>query len=106
MENYRNIAESNNFIVLDKYIKQWLVAENYQSECDLERELIEEFGNQGYEFLPTLNNPEALQANVQGQLQTLNISEGLSREIELRQKQYEYYRDLLLSFPKQEEVAA
>lgn len=30
------------------------------------------------------------------------IKENLSREIELRQKQYEYYRDLLLSFPKSE----
>lgn len=29
-----------------------------------------------------------------------SISEGLPREINLRQKQYEYYRDLLLSFPK------
>ncbi|HGE8426003.1 TPA: restriction endonuclease subunit S, partial [Serratia marcescens] len=28
------------------------------------------------------------------------LSNGLSCEIELRQKQYEYYRDLLLSFPK------
>ncbi|NHB93107.1 restriction endonuclease subunit S [Photorhabdus cinerea] len=33
---------------------------------------------------------------------TTSISEGLPREIELRQKQYEYYRDLLLSFPKPE----
>ncbi len=37
---------------------------------------------------------------------TNSITEGLPREIELRQKQYEYYRDLLLSFPKVEEVAA
>lgn len=37
---------------------------------------------------------------------TNSISEGLPREIELRQKQYEYYRDLLLSFPKQDEEAA
>lgn len=29
-----------------------------------------------------------------------SISEGLPREIELRRKQYEYYRDLLLSFPR------
>lgn len=43
---------------------------------------------------------------------THSIKEGLPREIELRQKQYEYYRDLLLSFPqstkpgeKQEAVA-
>jgi type I restriction enzyme S subunit len=33
---------------------------------------------------------------------TTSITEGLPREIELRQKQYEYYRDLLLSFPKEE----
>ncbi|EGR2529609.1 restriction endonuclease subunit S [Vibrio cholerae] len=31
---------------------------------------------------------------------TNSITEGLPCEIELRQKQYEYYRDLLLSFPK------
>jgi type I restriction enzyme S subunit len=38
---------------------------------------------------------------------TNSITEGLPREIELRQKQYEYYRDLLLSFPKAtDEVSA
>ena len=37
---------------------------------------------------------------------TNSISEGLPREIELRQQQYEYYRDLLLSFPKPDEVEA
>ncbi|WED42703.1 restriction endonuclease subunit S [Legionella cardiaca] len=37
---------------------------------------------------------------------TNSISEGLPREIALRQKQYEYYRDLLLSFPKPECEAA
>ena len=36
---------------------------------------------------------------------TNSLQEGLPREIELRQKQYEYYRDLLLNFPKAEEVA-
>ncbi|EOX8369621.1 restriction endonuclease subunit S [Salmonella bongori] len=35
---------------------------------------------------------------------TNSITEGLPREIELRQKQYEYYRDLLFSFPKTEAV--
>ena len=37
---------------------------------------------------------------------TTSIREGLPREIALRQQQYEYYRDLLLSFPKPEEVEA
>lgn len=34
-----------------------------------------------------------------------SITEGLPREIELRQKQYEYYRDLLFSFPKPDAVS-
>ncbi|EOE5492061.1 restriction endonuclease subunit S, partial [Cronobacter sakazakii] len=33
---------------------------------------------------------------------THSIEEGLPRELELRQKQYEYYRELLFSFPKPE----
>jgi type I restriction enzyme S subunit len=37
---------------------------------------------------------------------TNSITEGLPKEIELRQKQYEHYRDLLLSFPKPRELAA
>ncbi|WP_231293069.1 restriction endonuclease subunit S [Serratia symbiotica] len=38
---------------------------------------------------------------------TNSLSEGLPREIDQRKKQYEYYRDLLLSFPKPDsEVAA
>ena len=36
---------------------------------------------------------------------TTSLTEGLPREIELRQQQYEYYRGLLLSFPKPEVVA-
>ncbi|MCH4787206.1 restriction endonuclease subunit S [Escherichia coli] len=36
---------------------------------------------------------------------TNSITEGLPREIELRQKQYEYYRDLLFSFPKPETIS-
>ena len=37
---------------------------------------------------------------------TMSLTEGLPREIELRQKQYAYYRDLLLSFPKPDVEAA
>ncbi len=35
---------------------------------------------------------------------TTSLSKGLPREIKLRQKQYGYYRDLLLSFPKPAEA--
>lgn len=72
MTTYKPIAESNNFIVLDKYTKQYEVAESYQSESDLERELIQDLMNQGYEYVPSLNNPIALLANVRVQLQALN----------------------------------
>ncbi len=66
------IAESSTFIVLDKYTREWKIAESYQSEGDLEREFIQDLVNQGYEYLPDLNAPEALLANVRVQLQTLN----------------------------------
>jgi len=72
MTDYKTITESNSFIVLDKYSPEWKVAEGYQSEGDLERELIQDLVNQGYEFLPTLNTPQALLANVRVQLQALN----------------------------------
>jgi type I restriction enzyme R subunit len=72
VEQTKPIAESNRFIVLDKYIKEWEAAESYQSEGDLERELIRDLGNQGYEFLSDLNSSEAMLVNVRVQLQALN----------------------------------
>ncbi|MFB2654238.1 type I restriction endonuclease subunit R [Shewanella seohaensis] len=80
MTDYKTIAESNNYIVLDKYRPDWKVAEGYQSESDLERELIQDLVNQGYEFLPALNNPKAMLDNVRVQLQTLNNVEFLDSE--------------------------
>ena len=72
MTDYKTIAESKNFIVLDKYSPEWKVAESYQSESDLERELVQDLVNQGYEFAPALNTSERLLDNVRTQLQALN----------------------------------
>lgn len=72
MPDYKTIAESKNFIVLDKYTAEWKAAEGYQTEEALERELIQDLVNQGYEFVPGLNTPEKLLANVRVQLQALN----------------------------------
>jgi type I restriction enzyme R subunit len=72
MSDYKTIAESKKFIVLDQYTQEWKVAESYQSESDLERELIADLRNQGYEYLPSLNEPDAMLANVRVQLQSLN----------------------------------
>ena len=71
MSDYKTIAESRNFIVLDKYTPEWKAAESYQTEDALERELIQDLVNQGYEFLPSINTPEKLLANVRVALQTL-----------------------------------
>ncbi|RZW37886.1 type I restriction endonuclease subunit R [Escherichia coli] len=75
----RTIAESNNFIVLDKYVTEWEASDRYQSESELERELIQDLRNQGYEFVPDLTSQSAMLANVRVQLQALNqvvFSEG------------------------------
>ena len=63
--------------------------------------------------IPCPDNPEkslAIQSEIVRILDkfdtlTNSITEGLPREIELRQKQYEYYRDLLFSFPKPETIS-
>ena len=47
MSDYKTIAESKNFIVLDKYTKEDQVCDKYQTEGDLERELIQDLRNQG-----------------------------------------------------------
>ena len=75
MAYYNTIAESNNFIVLDDYEKYSVLNEPsivYQTEASLEREFIQDLVNQGYEYLPDLNTPETLLANVRVQLQALN----------------------------------
>ncbi len=66
------IAETNRFIVLDKYVRAWEAADSYQSEADLERELVRDLRNQGYEFLDGLKSTDAMLANVRTQLQALN----------------------------------
>ena len=66
------IAETPNYIVLDKYTKEWDAADRYQSEDDLERELVQDLVNQGYEFLPSLTTPDAMMTNVRSQLERLN----------------------------------
>lgn len=72
VEHTKPIAESKNFIVLDKYTSDWTAADHYQSEAELERELIQDLRNQGYEFLPDLTTQETMLANVRVRLEDLN----------------------------------
>jgi len=78
MSQYKTIAESNNFIVLDKFTKHFEVNEApavYQTEAALEKEFIQDLVNQGYENPKSLNTLEAMLANVRVQLQSLNNME-------------------------------
>lgn len=72
MCDYKTIAETKKFIVLDKYDKCPRVCEGYQSEADLERELIQDLINLGYEYLSDLKSSEKMLNNIRTQLQALN----------------------------------
>lgn len=72
---YKTIAESNNYIVLDKYTKFYELNEApvaYQSEAALEKEFIQDLINLGYENPTHLKSTEAMLVNVRTQLQALN----------------------------------
>ena len=75
MPQYNTIAESNNFIVLEKYDKHSTVNDApaaYQTEAALEREFIQDLMNQGYEHASHIKTMDAMLANVRKQLQALN----------------------------------
>lgn len=75
MSQYNTIAETNNFIVLDKYDKYNVLNEaptGYQTEDVLEREFIQDLINQGYENPTEIKTMDAMLANVRIQLQVLN----------------------------------
>ena len=102
---------------LYRYVFHW-VAFNYEkikalgqgARGDLNSSIIKGFALP----IPYADDPEkslAEQARIVAILDkfdalTNSITEGLPREIELRQKQYEYYRDLLFNFPKPEAASA
>lgn len=85
--NHSTIAESNNYIVLDTYtpLEQ---NDSYQTEEALERELISDLQNQGYEFLQGLNSPQKMLDNVRVQLQILNNTTFTNNEWERFSQEY------------------
>ncbi|EIV9092214.1 restriction endonuclease subunit S [Escherichia coli] len=93
-----------------KYVYYWLnTLPSEFAEGDHKRQWISNYSQKKIP-IPCPDNPEkslAIQSEIVRILDkfdtlTNSITEGLPREIELRQKQYEYYRDLLFSFPKPE----
>ena len=83
MIEYKPIAESPNFIVLDKYQKDLMVCDNgYQLECELESEFNRDLKNLGYEYLPDIKNSAALLSNARVQIENLNNVHFLDSEWE------------------------
>lgn len=74
MEKYNAVAESNNFIILDKYEK---ISQPYshQTEAELEREFIQDLVNLGYEYSPEIKTPSDLLKNLRVHIQNLNSVE-------------------------------
>lgn len=65
------IVESDNFIILEKYTKLEQPSQ-YQTEADLEKELIADLCQQGYEYLAYLTTSKDLLANLKTQMEVLN----------------------------------
>lgn len=75
MSQYNTIAESNNFIVLEKFEKYSMLHEaavGYQTEAALEREFIQDLIHLGYEHAPHIKTLTEMLKNARIQIQTLN----------------------------------
>ncbi|MDY2828666.1 MAG: HsdR family type I site-specific deoxyribonuclease, partial [Sodaliphilus sp.] len=71
-ENYDILSENNQSTVVSHYERTGMVRETfYQSETDLEREMIEQLQRQGYEYMPIKHESELI-ANLRKQLERLN----------------------------------
>ena len=71
MSIYNTIAETNDYTIVASYEHSVKTAEHYQSEAQLEAELIRMLGEQGYEYLP-IHTEKDLIDNLRKQLERLN----------------------------------
>ena len=72
MKQTNPIAETTNYIILDQYERLSQINGSYQSEAQLEEELISDLQRQGYKYAPEIRTPEALLKNVRAQIERLN----------------------------------
>ncbi len=97
------IFDTDSFGLNNKFLYYVLVAKQYKLLSYVRKSSIPRLSKKEISLLsipiPPLEEQERIVA-ILDRFDTLcnSISEGLPRELELRQKQYEYYRDRLLSF--------
>ena len=71
MAQYNIIAENENYTIVSDYQSAYRTNEKYQTEAQLEQELIKTLTEQGYEYLP-IHREQDLVDNLRVQLQRLN----------------------------------
>lgn len=101
------ILRANTDVVLPKWIYFWITSNRFKNYVEENQSgsaypAISDFKVKEFRIpMPSIEEQERI-VSILDKFDTLttSISEGLPKEIELRQKQYEYYRDMLLTFPK------
>lgn len=71
MAQYNIIAENENYTIVSDYQSAYRTSEKYQTEAQLERDLIKALTEQGYEYL-NIHTEQDLVENLRVQLQRLN----------------------------------
>lgn len=94
------ITSSDENVALLKYIYYWLNTLPMEDNSDHKRQWISNFANKLIPIPPLLEQIRIVEILDKFETLTHSITEGLPKEIELRQRQYEYYRALLLGFDK------
>ena len=90
-------------VVMQKFIYYWLnTLPSELVDGDHKRHWISNFAKKEIPVPPLAEQQRIVTILDKFDALTTSLTEGLPREIELRQQQYEYYRELLLNFPKVE----
>ena len=103
------VLRANNNVILPKWIYFWITSNEFKNHVEENQSgsaypAISDAKVKEFKIpIPSLKEQERIVSILDKfDILTTSISEGLPKEIELRKKQYEYYRDLLLTFPKKE----
>jgi type I restriction enzyme S subunit len=101
------VLRANTNVILPKWIYFWITSNQFKNYVEENQSgsaypAISDAKVKEFQIpIPSLEEQERIVSILDKfDILTTSISEGLPKEIELRKKQYEYYRDLLLTFPK------
>ena len=94
------ITSKNENMILLKFVYYWLNTLPEEENTDHKRQWISNFANKLIPILPINEQKRIVDILDKFEALTHSITEGLPKEITLREQQYEYYREQLLDFAK------